>query len=297
MKSFAILCSGFLVASSLYAMQGLDTLSSLCVKKLEQQGVQEFVNQLHALDEHQSFEALCVSLLKSDTFTVDQKLELVDLINTDPNDVNMSYDSMSDIDMQSDPDTYMTDNTSRFHSNCYKDMVQVITAMFQYREKTTVNTPGFDDRTLLHITATGTDFSYQNKRSLVKLLLSMGASCLARDIHGCTPLHDAVSSLSVGAVQDILESKDGLQAVHIGDAKGHTPLHMIVSTVSDAPATYNRENSKNIAQIIELLCKCGANISAKDRLQESPLSIAQAFDMKTKGDLATLLQTYSKTRN
>jgi len=300
MKALSYIFSGLLAVISLQGMDsGNTTLFDLSIKQLEKQGVYNYAEQLHSLSEHQSFAALCVTLLKSNTFTVDEKLELVELLNNgSDDDLNTSYGSMnSDIDMYSDSDFLMNDTTARFHNTCYQDMVQALTAMFQHRERVTINTPGFDDRRLLHMVALTNDVTYANQRSLVQLLLSMGASCLVRDIHGCTPLHDAVSSLSVGVVQDLLQQVEGLESVHVGNAKGKAPLHVVLNAILHTPAAYHAEDIEKVKQIVELLCQAGADILAKDKQQESPMSIAQAIDMMTNTGMVILLRTYSKIRN
>ena len=293
MKVSLILVSGLVIGVSSHAMEqarvmqpvenrGVDTLHNLCVKKLEQKGVEHFSEELRNLDEHQAFKALCFSLLNSNSFTVEQKLKLLDKMQdgsalSDDDDVNFAdsedesnrseISNMSDIEMGSSfgsitsTGTMIVDNSSHFITHCYKDMVKLLASFFGKRETPTINSIGFDDRTLLHAAVYGSKFSYFNPRTLVRMLLSLGASCTARDIHGNTALHDAVSILNVGIVQDILESINGLHAVHIGDAKNQTPLHIVLEECKKNPNLFQQA-----VQIVRLLRGAGADIAVHDNM-------------------------------
>jgi hypothetical protein len=101
---------------------------------------------------------------------------------------------------------------------------------------------------------------YLGNVELVKKLLSMGADVLSSTIHGQTPLHFAVQSCNPEIVKCILKLGPDVNAATSGEKV--TPLHLACS-----------HNGGNMT-IVKMLIDKGANVSALNILERTPLHFA-----------------------
>lgn len=247
---------------------GMESLFALCTKSLEKQGVRSFVNALNNVNEDVAFNIICTSLLKLNTFSKEEKIELIDMVETNsPHSNNTSFGS--DIEMGSSTESFKSSNEVSFVNPVYADLVSILSNIFDRSEHGTVNTPGFDDRTLLHAAANATIIPIQQQRRLIHLLLSYDGLCTVQDIHGNTPLHDAVGNRAADIVETLLSYKQGWDAVNIQNARGNTPLHCLIEWCLQADHNVFEFNKTEIGRIINALCNAGADIKMRNKAGKS----------------------------
>ncbi len=110
--------------------------------------------------------------------------------------------------------------------------------------------------TPLHVAA------FNGSAQEVKKLLQEHADPNAIDKHGWTPLHDAAIQGHTEIVRLLLAADARVDAQDTEDL--YTPLHDAVRM--------------NYVEIAKLLLEHGADLSLKDRWQETPLDIAQKYN-------------------
>ena len=138
-----------------------------------------------------------------------------------------------------------------------------------------VNMKNDQDQTPLHLLLSSNMY-----RSLdyTHLLLKHGADANAQDMNNTTPLHLASQSGLVGVARILLDRGANPNAMNV---QGQTPLHLFLTTFQ-APDVDSRG-------LVELLLKFGADVTAQDTNNTTPLQLALRGG---KTEISRILQNY-----
>ena len=119
-------------------------------------------------------------------------------------------------------------------------------------------------RTPLHLAV-----ALSHNPSVVQLLVDAGAELEARDRHGSTPLHSAISNTNLSVIRALLDVGADVEA---RDRRGHTPLH---TTLFSAMGLFNRMNrGSHYAAVVQLLLDAGADMEAENSFGETVIESA-----------------------
>ena len=109
---------------------------------------------------------------------------------------------------------------------------------------------------------------------LVELLLQKGADVRARDSGGSSALHYAAGFRQDGIVKALIEAGAELNAV---DKDGNSPLHR---ALDQGDVSLDDEVSQHVQATVKLLVGHGADVSMRNRLGETPVSLGKRSGLR-----------------
>ena len=168
------------------------------------------------------------------------------------------------------------DNVTALHLTSSYRLRQVAQMLLEHGAE--VNVKNDWDLTPLHLLLLNALISIQDCFDHTQLLLEHGAEVNATDANYTTPLHLASQSGLVEIARLLLDHGANPNAIN---AQGQTPLHLFLKTWQ-APSVNSRG-------LVELLLKFGADATARDTLNTTPLQLALCGG---KTEISRILRNY-----